>query len=287
LKTLVKNIYFIRINILLLFCWYKCWIFIGFVEYIYFLLFVTVFLSSGGLDDRLSLDEVVLHVSLEVEVGELVLLAELKELGKTRIGVDLASIALVLKTVGVDVAVDLLADLSASHLGTNGLSEELGKLITDASGLDETRGLSVGVVAALLGRSLLGVLHLTGNNLLERLVVVLEGRKDTDEELELGTEVGHLNGKGGTDVEGSGGGKLIGNGAVDLGSGRSSSRLSNRWGHCGGLLLRCSGLLGTGGLGCSGCGLLGSINGGSNIGCSSVNGSGSSSGSFRSSNHGI
>jgi len=94
---------------------------------------------------------VVLHETLEVEVGKLVLLAELEKLGELSIRVDLATIGLVLKSIGLDVGIDLLADISASHLSTNGLTEELGKLITDAGGLDEARGLAVAVVATLLG----------------------------------------------------------------------------------------------------------------------------------------
>jgi len=118
---------------------------------------------------------VVLHEALEVEVGELVLLAELEELGELGVRVDLAAIGLVLEAVGLDVSVDLLADISASHLSTDGLAKELSKLITDASRLDETRGLAVAVITALLGRSLLGSLHLASNGLLECLEVVLEG----------------------------------------------------------------------------------------------------------------
>ena len=159
-----------------------------------FIILCFIFLCSGG-GSNFGLDEVVLHEALEVEVGKLVLLAKLEELGKLGIRVDLAAIGLVLKTIGLDVGVELLAHVSASHLSANGLAKEGGKLVTDAGGLDETRRLAIDVVAALLGRGLLGSLHLTGNGLLKGLEVVLEGGKETNKLLELGTVLGHLDGK--------------------------------------------------------------------------------------------
>jgi len=93
---------------------------------------------------------VVLHEALEVEVSELVLLAKLEKLGELGIGVDLATICLVLKTMGLDVGIELLAHVSASHLSANCLSKETSKLVGDAGGLNETRGLAVAVIAALL-----------------------------------------------------------------------------------------------------------------------------------------
>jgi len=115
---------------------------------VYVTFYFYFFYLNGG--NNLSLDEVVLHEALEVKVGKLVLLAKLKELGELGIRVDLATILLVLKTVGLDVSVDLLADIGASHLGANGLAEKSGKLVTNAGGLDETRRLAVSVVTALL-----------------------------------------------------------------------------------------------------------------------------------------
>jgi len=105
---------------------------------------------SGGNDRDLGLDEVVLHEALEVEVCELIIGANLEELGELGIRINLAAIGSVLELVGLDVGIELLAHISASHLGANGLAKESGKLITDASGLDETRRLAVDVVAALL-----------------------------------------------------------------------------------------------------------------------------------------
>ena len=148
-------------------------------------------LSIGNGGD-LSLHEVVLHETLEVEVGELVLRLDLEEGTELGIGDDLATIGLVLEGVGTDVRVDLLADISARHLSANRLAEELSKLVADASGLDKSRRLTVSRALALLGRVLLGDLHLAIHGLLERLVVALEGGEDAEKLLELGAELSHL-----------------------------------------------------------------------------------------------
>ena len=74
------------------------------------------FVYLSGRSSSNLLDEVVLHVPLEVEVGELIAASEGKELGEARIGVDLASILLVLETLLADVGVNLLADLRPGHL---------------------------------------------------------------------------------------------------------------------------------------------------------------------------
>jgi len=87
-----------------------------------------VFLSSSN---NLGLDEVVLHEALEIEIGKLIILTELEELGELGIRVDLATVLLILKTIGLDVSIDLLADISASHLGADCLSKESSKLIAN------------------------------------------------------------------------------------------------------------------------------------------------------------
>ena len=202
----------------------------------------------------------VLHVALEVEVGELILLVELEELGELLIGVDLATIGLVLKTIGGDVGIDLLAHIRAGHLGANGLGEEGGELLADGGGLHEARGLAVAVVTALLGGGLLGSLHLAGDRLLEGLEVVLHGGEETDKLLELGGELSELKGKhrgiggddrgltasdggnygGGLDNGGGGlglastglgGSSLASGGSSNNGSGGSGLRSSNHSGY--------------------------------------------------------
>jgi len=175
---------------------------------------------------------VVLHEALEVEVGELIILADLEELGELLIGVDLATIGLVLKTVSVDVGIDLLAHLSAGHLSANGLAEKGSELVTDAGGLDEARGLAVATVLALLGGELLGSLHLAGNRLLKGLEVVLEGGEEANHLLELSTVLRHLEGE-------------VGNIGLNSGGSRSGGGSGSR----SGLNLRGSDLLGAGGLG--------------------------------------
>jgi len=172
----------------------------------------------------------VLHVTLEVEVGELISGSERKELGEARVGVNLASVLLVLETLLADVGVNLLAHLSARHLGSNGLSEELGKLVTDAGGLDEPRGLPVSRGLPLLG-VLLRALELAGEDLLEGLVIALHGSEESSHLLELGTELLNLDGSGGLD--GSSGINLNDGGSRNGGGGR---RGRNRGGS--GSLLR-------------------------------------------------
>ena len=139
------------------------------------------------------LDEVVLHVTLEVEVGELVRAGESEELGKARVGVNLAPVLLVLEALLANVGVNLLAHLSAGHLGSNGLSEELGELVADAGGLDEPGRLPVSSGLPLL-RVLLGALELTRKGLLEGLVIALHGREEAGHLLELCSELLYLNG---------------------------------------------------------------------------------------------
>jgi hypothetical protein len=93
------------------------------------------------LSRRISLDrlgEVRRHISLEIEIGELISLVKLQESSKLGVGVDLATIGLVLELVSADILVDITSDLSASHLGTSRLLKELGKLIGDTSGLDKS-----------------------------------------------------------------------------------------------------------------------------------------------------
>jgi len=207
---------------------------------------------------------VVLHELLEIEVGELVLLAELEKLSKLVVGVDLAAVLGVLKIVGADVSVNLLAHGSAGHLSARSLAEELGELVADAGGLHEARGLAVARRAPLLSAGLLSGLKLASDGLLESLEVVLEGGEEADELLELGAVLRHLRDEGG------GLGSLYGGG----------SSVNDRSDDRGGVLRY---LLGAGGLGgCgSGGGGDGRGNGGGNIlsgsdhlqGCIQYNGS--------------
>ena len=164
-------------------------------ENIMYLMFDYALCSRSS--SNLGLDEVVLHVSLEVEVREDIVLLELEKLGQLGIGVNLAAIGLVLQAVGRDVDVNLLADLSACHLSSDRSAKELGKLVTDAGRLDEARGLAVSDISAALGRGLLGNLHLTVDRLLQRLEVVLHRGEKAGHLLKLGTELSELANEGG------------------------------------------------------------------------------------------
>ena len=133
--------------------------------FIYFIWFLFVYFLFCFIDSRLSsctglnldgLGEVGAHESLEVEVGELVLLAKLQEGSKLGIRVDLATIGGVLKIVGADVSVDVAGHSRARHLGTLLLAKERGELVTDAGGLDKTAGGTVSGLALAAG------VHLSG-----------------------------------------------------------------------------------------------------------------------------
>ena len=168
--------------------------------FIWVLLFYNIVRSiflSGGSDLRL--DEVVLHETLEVEVGELIIVLDLEESRELGIRDDLTAILLILKLVSTDVSVDLLAHLSAGHLGARRLSEKRRELITDAGGLDEARGLTVTRTLALLSRRLLGGLELTSDRLLEGLEITLERGKDAESLLDLSTKLVKLERNRGVD----------------------------------------------------------------------------------------
>ncbi len=80
------------------------------------------------------------HVSLKIEISELIGLLELQQRLELSIRVNLATVLLVLETVGADVSVELSSDISAGHLSAGGLLEELGKLVRDEGRLDKARG---------------------------------------------------------------------------------------------------------------------------------------------------
>jgi len=177
---------------------------------------------------------VVLHVSLKVEVGELVAISEVEKLLKLGVGKNNATVVLVLKGVSTNVLVDLLTDLSACHLNAVLLSKELSKILGDASRLDETRRLTVRVRLALLGVLLKG-LHLTIDDLIKELEILLEGSDNTSELLDLSTKLLKL------------GDRLKNSNLRD--SGRRSDNVLNGGSNYlrgrGGLLLRSSLLIGS------------------------------------------
>jgi len=150
------------------------------------------------------------HVALEVEVGQLVGLLQLQELGQLGIRVDLAAVLLVLEVVAADILVDLASHLGAGHLRASRLSKESSKLSTDQGGLYETAGRAVATLALALGAGLLSVLHLTGPALLELLELAAKARKKGVNLLHLLSELGSLIGKGDLNSLGLGSGLLNG-----------------------------------------------------------------------------
>jgi hypothetical protein len=161
---------------------------------------------SGNDGILVRLGEVGAHVALEVEVGELIRGLELEESRELLVGVDLASVLLVLEVIRANVLVDIAGNLGPGHLRSSGLLEELGKLVTDERGLDEPRGGTVSGLALALNTLLLGSLELARPLLLEGAVLGLEGRDEGAELLELGKELNRLVGEGDLGLIGSGGG---------------------------------------------------------------------------------
>ena len=124
------------------------------------------------------------HILLEVEVSELLTLLKLQKLGKGAVGLNDATVVLVLELVALDVSVQSLGDLSAGQLSAWLDTKESGELIGDEGGLDETRCRTVtglGLSAATLGLG--GCLDLTDGT----GVVCTQ----------VGLELGHLRGDAG------------------------------------------------------------------------------------------
>jgi hypothetical protein len=126
---------------------------------------------------------------LQVEVGQLLTLLDLKQRLQLGIGVNLATILLILKVVSANVSVNLTSHLSASKLSANGLSEKLGQLLGNQSRLNET-GRSAVTSLALTLRSLLGSTHLASNIALKGAEVAAKRRKAGAKSVKLGAKLG-------------------------------------------------------------------------------------------------
>ena len=95
-----------------------------------------MYLSSSNW--RLGLNEVVLHESLEVEIGKgFITWFNVEQARQLSVRVNFASILLILEVVGADVEVDFATDVGSCHLSSTGLAEKLGEFITDKSGFNE------------------------------------------------------------------------------------------------------------------------------------------------------
>jgi len=108
------------------------------------------------------------HVTLEVKVSQLVSLFQLEEGSQLLVGIDLATILLVLKVVGANILVDFTSNIGTSHLGSFGLSKKTGKLVGNQSGLHETGRCAISNLALLLHRCLLGILQLASGLALKK-----------------------------------------------------------------------------------------------------------------------
>ena len=107
------------------------------------------------------LSEMGAHELLEVEVGELVALGDLKKGRESGIREDDSAVLLVLKLVGLDIGIDLASHICARHLGPWGLLKKLGKLITNSGGLHKSIRVSVSSLPLSLRVELLGSLELS------------------------------------------------------------------------------------------------------------------------------
>jgi len=142
----------------------------------------TIHLGGGG-----GLGEVRGHELLEVEVGELLVLLQVQQARELAVSLDDTTVAGVLELVGANVGVDLLSDLSTSHLSTLGLAKERGESVADLGGLDEATGLAVaGGRAGTLAASLLGLLNLARGTLLKLTHLSLDGGKSGADLLDVG-----------------------------------------------------------------------------------------------------
>jgi hypothetical protein len=128
------------------------------------------------------------HVLLEVEVSQLLTLLYLKQRLQLGVGINLATILLILKAMGANVGVNLTSHLSAGKLSANGPSKKLGELLRNESGLDETGRGAVASLALTL-RSLLCGTHLTSNVALKSAEVTAERRKAGTKSVKLGAKL--------------------------------------------------------------------------------------------------
>ena len=101
------------------------------------------------------------HVTLKVEVGELIILLKLEQCAKLAVGKNAATVLWVLKLVGSNIGINLTSDLSTGHLGAMWLSEELSKLFANLGRLYKSTGSTVSSLAGALATCLLGILKLT------------------------------------------------------------------------------------------------------------------------------
>ena len=182
------------------------------------------------------------HVALQIEVGELITLLQLKQRLELGVGVDAATVLLVLQRVGADVGVDLASDLGSGHLGTVGLAKKLGQLLGNGGGLHEAGGGAVADLAALLGAGLLGSAQLLDGMALKAAELGTKRGSKGNHLLQLGRNGCELSRNEGISGRNNG---LLGSGVGN----RRSSRGNNGNGRSRDRGRRCSSSS-LGGLGC-------------------------------------
>jgi hypothetical protein len=145
---------------------------------------------DSGLDHVIALlVKVRAHELLEVEVTQHIVSAEVEELLELGVGVDLATVVLVLKLVLLDISSDLLGHIGPGHLNALIHTKEGGELVANASGLHEPARGTVTHLALALG-GLLRLLNLTHPLLLESAILCLDCGKHRSQLLELGEKYG-------------------------------------------------------------------------------------------------
>jgi len=106
---------------------------------------------------------------LKIEVGQLILVLESKELLQLGVREDVASVRRILEILGADVSINLASHLRASHHGALGTAEELGQLVAHQGRLDEPARRTSRILVLSLARRLLGGLEVALGLLLNAL----------------------------------------------------------------------------------------------------------------------
>jgi hypothetical protein len=138
---------------------------------------------------------VLAHVPLKVKVGELIGRLEGEKLLELGIRVDLATVGRILELVGANVSIDLAGYIGAGNEASLVFAKELGKLVTDKSGLDESAGCASSISLLALVAGLLDSLELPLSTLLKGLEIKHEGRELLANGRKLGGYLGIGRGK--------------------------------------------------------------------------------------------
>lgn len=122
----------------------------------------------------LRLDEVRLHVLLEVEVSDLIRCLAVEESHELLVRNNLATIVRSLKLVVLDVSSDHLGDISARHLGVLCYAKKLREILGNSGRLDKSTRSTRALALLALGVDLVHRASLLEDLLLENLVIALD-----------------------------------------------------------------------------------------------------------------